>query len=94
MRGFAALLIIGLFGFIQTAYAQSADGLHIQASIVQCGSYDELPYACDYDQRCCALKDQFYVPPVEIEEYGDEPFTEINYDRGYIITQGEDVVIQ
>ncbi|MEM6780405.1 MAG: hypothetical protein AAF569_00920 [Pseudomonadota bacterium] len=49
-------------------YAES-DVLFIRAGLVQCGELDRLDMACEYDDRCCSLKDEYWQEPLpDIED--------------------------
>ncbi len=63
-----ALILILLAG---SAYAES-DMLFIRAGVVQCGTLEELNYACEYDKRCCTLKELFWEEePEELSDVQD-----------------------
>lgn len=64
MRSVYILSAIMLFAVSGRAYAES-DTLFITAGIVQCGALDELNYACEYDKRCCSLKETYWEEPPE-----------------------------
>lgn len=59
MRYAYIILAIVLILLAGTAYAES-DVLFIRAGVVQCGALEELNYACEYDKRCCTLKELFW----------------------------------
>lgn len=96
---------ISLMAFITmgsaSAFAAGGTGsskadLLVRVGWVQCGPYEQLDYACAYDQRCCELKEfedgEIVIAP-DVPD-GQGLLELIRNEEGIIVDVGEMVVLQ